>query len=162
MERSLSDTEMAKYFRNIVKYEDLKSLSPEGLLHNLPMVILYQVGKNYGHWTMIHRTPEGIEHFDSYSYMPDQEFERLEWKQPHYVAGMLGKLIKGEKINYNQYVFQGAGENIATCGRWVILRHMLNDLTLDQFARGVFGAAKELGESPDQLVTETVKLAGEN
>ena len=75
MERAFSDSDLHNYGLNTIMYSQLKDFTPQQLLSAMPLAILYQVEENYGHWTLLHRTPEGIEFFDPYSYMPDEEFK---------------------------------------------------------------------------------------
>lgn len=156
MEKNLSDSDISKHGINVVVYEDLKDMVSQELYNLMPLAILYQINKNEGHWTLLHKVPEGIEFFDPYGYKPDTEFKELVWQQPHYLAKLLLKLYETIPINYNQYAFQKKIVDVNTCGRWVILRKKLGNLTLDQFAKLIASEAIEQGISTDELVTELV------
>jgi len=130
-------------------------MTPNQLLNMLPVAILYeQIPGVYGHWTLLLDTPDGIEFFDSYGAPVDTEFKDIEYKQPHYLAKMLLKLHKITNINYSPYHFQALKQNVATCGRWVVLRSLFSDWGIDHFAKAVFDVSKKLHISPDELVTE--------
>ena len=151
MQKSFSNVEIEKYIPEVVLYEDLGKLTPEQLINKLPVAILYQETETYGHWTLLHKTPEGIEFFDPYGILIDKEFEQIEWKQPHYLAKLLYKLSKSIPINYNQYKFQKKKPGVNTCGRWIILRSLLGHMPLDVFADMITKAALKLDLSTDQL-----------
>ena len=146
-----SDSEIRHYGINTIVYSQLRNMTPDELLSLMPVAILYQVEETVGHWTLLHRTPEGIEFFDPYSFMPDAEFKVMEYKQPHYLANLLAKLQETVPIHYNQYKFQRRGENINTCGRWVIIRALFGNMPLDLFACMITRACEKLSCKPDQL-----------
>jgi hypothetical protein len=128
-----------------------------------PFVILYETEPNWGHWVACVDTPEGIEHFDSYGIVPDNE---LKWVPEGFAKGS-GQDVKrllellydenqriGTPINYNAHKLQGPTSS--TCGRWCILRNMFSRLGNDDFYHAVMGAASTLGLSPDELVARAV------
>lgn len=139
-------------YSTILKYSDLKKYKK---LPKLPLVILYEVKPNIGHWVTILETPEGIEHFDSYGYAPDKELDFVpdEFKSDNKL--LLRLLVNHNDINYNQYKLQ-KGLDTATCGRWVILRNLFNYLTIDQFKHMIDKTSKQLKLSSDQLVTMVI------
>lgn len=154
MQKLLSNSDIAPYVNKILLYEELKNIKPKELVEMLPLAILYQQSRNIGHWTLLHKTPEGIEFFDSYGYPVDSEFQYLEMKQPHYLAETLSKLANVVQINYNQYKFQKTSSKINTCGRWILLRNWLSDLTTDEFAYSIDKISKRLGISMDELAVK--------
>ena len=127
----------------------------------LPMVILYETEPNFGHWVAVLETPEGIEHFDSYGIIPDNE---LKWINPKFrtasgqdVKYLLRMLYdSGKDINYNTYRFQG--RDSSTCGRWAILRILFSDMTNDDFAKAIKYAAKKLKINKESLVCLAVPI----
>jgi hypothetical protein len=154
MEKSFSDSEISRYIPNVYAYEELKELTPEEVLRRLPLAILYQETPTKGHWTVLLKTPEGIEFFDPYGIPIDLEFKDLKWQQPRYLADLLYKLSKIEQINYNQYKFQSAKEGINTCGRWIIMRSLYPNWTINQFAKAVENLANKLNITSDQLAVD--------
>ena len=129
-----------------------------------PFVVLYETEPNWGHWVGVVDTPEGIEHFDSYGIVPDQE---LKWVPPGFARGSgqdVKHLLKmlydehkrtGATINYNAHKLQGPYSS--TCGRWCVLRNMCRDLGSDDFYDAVMGACDFLRLTPDELVTSIVR-----
>lgn len=143
---------------NLMKYSNFRFYKE---LPRLPIVVLYEVKPNFGHWVLIFKSPEGIEHFDSYSYKPDDEFSFIP-KDFRKVSGqdnkyLLNLLSKRDDINYNQYKFQADGGDIATCGRWAILRYLFKDLTIDEFARMISRTTNQLNITPDELVSLAIQ-----
>ena len=129
-------------------------------LPQLPIIILYEIKKDFGHWVIVLRTSEGIEHFDSYGFKPDEE---LSFIPPEYkkASGQdkqhLLKLLyeSGENIHYNDYVFQGAPPT-ATCGRWCIFRFMFSYLNIDQFAEMIKKTIKQSGLNSDEITASII------
>jgi hypothetical protein len=157
MEKALSDLEIQPFVSNILKYNELSGISPEVLMNMLPVAILYQAGESYGHWTLLLRTPEGIEFFDPYGIIIDKEFKYLEKQQPHYLAKLLYDLDKsGVVINYNPWKFQDMKYGINTCGRWVILRSLFKDWGIDKFANVVDRVSRQLNLTPDEFIVQTI------
>ena len=128
-----------------------------------PFVVLYETAPNWGHWVCVLDTPEGIEHFDSYGIIPDNE---LRWV-PHWFAPQSGQDVKrllsllclenlrtGQHINYSAHRLQGL--DTSTCGRWCVLRARLAHMTSDQFNEAVHRVCRAMGLTPDELVTKAV------
>ena len=154
----ISGEEIHKWLPNatILKYSELKNYNQ---LPSLPIVILYEIKQNFGHWTTVLRTPEGIEFFDSYGYAPDKELDfvpkEFKDKSDQNNKRLLHLLYNSEEnINYNPHRLQG--KLAATCGRWVILRNLFNFFTVDQFSRVIQKTSKQLNISPDELVSLVV------
>jgi len=134
----------------ILKYSELKNYSE---LPELPLILLYEIKPNIGHWVTVIKTPEGIEHFDSYGYEPDGEFIFIPDDMKEKYKYLVNLLINtGEQINYNNYKLQDEPP-IATCGRWCILRNLLSNLTTDQFNRVVTIVSKKFNISNDEMVS---------
>ena len=140
----------------IMKQAELRNYK---VLPKLPLIILYEVKPDFGHWVTVLNTPEGIEHFDSYSAAPDDElgFISEEYKKVSNQdkKHLLKLLLPHDNVNYNQYIFQGEPP-IATCGRWSILRNLFSDLTIDQFYRMINRTMNELNISSDELVSMAI------
>lgn len=159
MNTALSDESIKKFIPNVVKYNELEGISPNKLLNNLPIVILYETQPNFGHWTLLHKLDNGnIEFFDSYGFKPDSEFKLIspEYQYPHYLMELLKKLSKLTQIHYNQYQLQSKANGVSTCGRWVILRKLYPDLDIDRFKAGVDTVAGGSGMSSDEYVTKAI------
>ncbi len=161
MDRSLSDSDISKYIPNILTYEELGKVEPEWLLSHLPICILYLAKKNYGHWTLLHKTidekgNEVIEFFDPYGIIIDGQFKYLP-EMPHFMAQKLLKLSKLIDIHYNEYQFQDMKKGINTCGRWCVLRCLMENLTLEQFRKNIVLLCRRLKIKPDELVVKIIK-----
>lgn len=143
----------------IMKYDGLKHYRT---LPTLPLIILYETKPDFGHWVCLVETPEGIEHFDSYGILPDNE---LKWV-PGWLKESTGQDMKrvlkmlwdkgktGKKINYNAHKFQG--EDTSTCGRWCLLRIALSQLSNNDFYKAVKDTAASFGLSMDEMVSKIV------
>ena len=135
--KPMSGKEVQNWLPNatIMKQAELRNYKT---LPKLPIIILYEIKPDFGHWVTVLNTPEGIEHFDSYSAAPDEELEFISEKYQKESnqdkQHLLKLLLPHNNVNYNQYIFQG-DPPIATCGRWSILRNLFNNLTIDQFYR---------------------------
>lgn len=159
MDYSLSDKEIAQYIPNVITYDDLPNYTAEQVMSNLPLVILYRTGENYGHWTLLHRANGHIEFFDSYGYKPDTEFDQMPeaYRLPPYLVQMLYGIGKKEPIHYNQYKFQAFEPGVSTCGRWCILRHLFNKWTVEEFRGGIMKLCDELEVMPDEFTVMAVQ-----
>src|SRR5271166_4383669 len=158
MERSLSDSDIHPYIPNILTYEELGKVNAEWIFSHLPVCILYLAKKNYGHWTLLHKTVdengnEIIEFFDPYGIIIDGQFKYLP-EMPHYMARMLLSLTKIVDIHYNEYQFQEMRSGINTCGRWCIMRRLLENMPLEQFRESVVEMCEKLDLTPDELVVK--------
>jgi hypothetical protein len=151
-----SDAEIAAACPGITTWL-YKDLAKRRTLPPLPIAVLYETEPGFGHWVGVLETPEGIEHFDSYGLMPDEELdfvpeyyrEAFAENAPHMVRLLLND---PRPVNYSQHKLQGSGR-IATCGRWVVARCRNSRLTTDQFARGMRDVAKLNGTTPDGVTT---------
>lgn len=151
MNVSLSNTDLERSIPNVITYGELKNMNIDQLMARLPLALLYETSADYGHWVLLHKTPEGIEFFDSYGFKPDREEALIpeKFRQPHFLSALLRGLAYEMPINFSQYRFQD--QNTATCGRWVLMRHKLSHKTIDEFKRGVDRACAEFGVTPDEL-----------
>jgi hypothetical protein len=157
--KPLSGKQILKWLPNatLIKYSSLKDMF---ILPQLPIVLLYEVSPDFGHWVTILKTPQGIEHFDSYGYAPDEELNFVPEKFK-YISDQDNKYLlkllydSNQKIHYNQYPLQKEFLS-ATCGRWVILRNLFNDLTTDEFANVINKTSKQLNLTTDELVSTAI------
>lgn len=139
----------------IYKYSDiLKFPTIEDLLNNpsKACIILYEYKLNEGHWTCVFISPEGIEHFDSLGYEPDDEFKFIPLEKRkkfgeirEYLRHLLYYAPKELEINYNDHKLQEKDSD--TCGRWVGYRLRNRHKGTDAFAREFEGVPV-----PDDLI----------
>lgn len=146
MDRSLTIYDINKIVGrniNLIIYDKIKDydsiyqlLTPP----NYELVILYNTGRNYGHWCCLYKANNGnIIFFDSYGKEID---EQLPYMKKYYtksgkhlfplLTNLLLKLPESVKIEYHDKVLQG--KTSATCGRWVGFRlKTKNKLSVDEF-----------------------------
>ena len=145
----------------IIFYEDLNNVSDVNQLLDLgSVVILYKSKPDYGHWTALLRTPEGIEFFDSYGQTVDEAKNRIDskfLKKTNQYRNILAELlyiasISGIPIHYNEHQFQERSKSIATCGKHVVLRILRQDLTTDEYNKLMKSVSREYNLTPDEIV----------
>lgn len=136
----LTSEDIYKALKNkvkIINYNMLKNYKNiESLLYpHDKVMILYETQKNHGHWTCLMRRMNGdIDFFDPYGFMPDDQRDYIpdEMWEDNYLSQLLAD-YKGGKVYYNEDPLQTMTKNVATCGRWCILRLLYPHLSLEQF-----------------------------
>jgi hypothetical protein len=136
---ALSDDDIREALNNkvkIIKYNNLNQIKSinELLKPYNNCVILYEWGKNIGHWTCLSNHPNGdLDFFDPYGYMPDDEraFIPNEFWQTNYLSQLLEEY--NGRVFYNEHPLQVKMKDINTCGRWVLARLIEADKPLDIF-----------------------------
>lgn len=171
MNISLSDTEVMNLINNegklvlypdMIKYKNINELlGPHGAC-----VLLYESRPSYGHWCAVFKTnnPNEIEFFNSYGDsskhegFPDgtmkfipEDFAKISNQNHTYLADLMYN--SSYKLSYNQYIFQGEGKGIKTCGRHVACRLRMRNLSLDEYHKKIMSWCKELNITPDEVVT---------
>ena len=165
--KSLSDQDIRTYLNDktkIIRYSDLYNYSNiDHLLKPYDHVfILYMTKPTYGHWTLLFkRTPNEIQFFDSYGFIPDDEFKfvndefRVLSNQVH--KKLVDMLYHSNyKITYNEYKLQGKDKArpVSTCGRWCIARWLFRHMTEHEF----YEMFKRQGINMDLLVTMYINI----
>ena len=157
----ISDQEIKTFIpeANVMLYSQLKQCNS---LPRLPLFLLYETAPKYGHWVLIVQTKEGIEHFDSYSILTDEElkfvpeeFAKRSGQETPWLVQLL--MNTGQPIHYNEYKFQSTNSSISTCGRWCALRCLFADQKISQFAAMVKRGCSKYSLNPDQLVCKLVQ-----
>lgn len=178
--KSLSGTEITNATNNEVKIMTYPELTKYNDLDNAfgnhnSIALLYPFkgdGKQdsyYGHWTLLTRNnrqdgPE-IEFYDSYNIKPDGELKfatggyrkKSNMTAPHLTKLLLDASHKGYNIEYNDNKHQGKNPLITTCGRHVVVRHLLRNLDINQYNDLINKLKKNTGLTSDQLVTYLTK-----
>tara|TARA_R110002049_G_scaffold85169_4_gene216701 strand:- start:691 stop:1203 length:513 start_codon:yes stop_codon:yes gene_type:complete len=164
--KSLSGEDILKaldYKCNIVQYKDLKNYNniDELLGPYKKCVILYHTRRNYGHFTCVYEYNNTIFFFDSYGIIPDDELKFLHKdlkKELNSQHRHLTKLLynQNKPVEYNEYQLQKREKNIATCGRWVILRLKYPSISVDDFFQQ-FEFSKDY-ISNDELICLLIKI----
>jgi hypothetical protein len=141
--KSLSNFEISEGLgknANIIKYSELSKYNniDDAFNNKKHLILLFETVKNYGHWCcLIKRGKKNIEFFDSYGIMPDEQLKYtvpVFRKENNMLLPHLTYLLLMCKYNveYNNYKFQ---KGFTTCGRWVIVRCILSDIGIDDFAK---------------------------
>lgn len=126
---------------NVIKYNELKNYSSiDDLLKPYgECIILYETHVNNGHWVCVFKRGNKISFFDSLGLKPDDQFHSISIKfrkdngiRKPYLTYLLTDTPY--EVEYNPYKLQVMDEFIATCGRWVVLRLKLKDLSPSEFA----------------------------
>jgi hypothetical protein len=159
LNEALSFADIYKAFNNkirVLSYPQLKHfksidelLDPYG-----KCIILYMVGKNYGHYVGLCRRPNGnIEVHDSYGkFDVDDEMSFVSKKYNEGKERILSKLIYESpyKYEYNDHHLQSENPMISTCGKHCIMRLMNPDISINEYAKVLKSFIKEA--TPDDLV----------
>tara|TARA_R110001592_G_scaffold166009_2_gene400796 strand:+ start:1500 stop:2009 length:510 start_codon:yes stop_codon:yes gene_type:complete len=150
------------YKCNLVQYRDLKNYDNiNDLLGKYKKcVLLYHTKRNYGHWTCLYEHDNIIYFFDSYGIIPDDELKFLHKDLKHELNSQhrhLTKLLynQNKPVEYNEYQLQERKPNIATCGRWVILRLKYPSISVDDFYNNFKFSKKYI--SNDKLICLLIK-----
>lgn len=144
--KPLSNTDLVKLVdgeTNLIKYGKLSQISniDEILDPWDACIILYETSPNVGHWVCLFRMDDNnLEFFDPYAFMFDEEQLRFNKdesfkKQTHQDYPYLTNLLYHSpyKVHYNEYPLQKKANDTSTCGRFVALRLLLKDLSLEKF-----------------------------
>lgn len=159
MNKSLTDKDIKYAIGNciILKYSDLsKFLHINELFIKKFVIILFETKFNYGHWCLLFKnTRNSIEFFDSYGLMPDSQLKYISSvfrKHNNMIYPHLTYLLLfcSNKIEYNNHIFQKSKNNIATCGRWVILRCLFYNYNIDEFYE-IIKSKKKKNKTLDHL-----------
>jgi len=145
----------------VIFYEDLNKVNNIlDLLDFGSVVILFKSKPDYGHWTALLETPEGIEFFDSYGQTVDEAKDRIDkifLKKSNQYKNRLAELLynaslSGIPIHYNDHQLQERSKSIATCGKHVVLRILRRDLTIEEYNNLINSIARDFGISTDEVV----------
>jgi hypothetical protein len=169
IKQPLSDADLERYFgagkeSEVIKYNELANYKTIDELLPKPFdfrIILVETAHNIGHWVLILKYGNTIENFNSYGIDIDRQKNML-CRIANFNMGqsknLLTKLVGLSPYKYivNKIPFQDDERDTNTCGRWVALRIITAKdmfMPLDDFTRMIIKATKELGMTPDQLVS---------
>ena len=174
MKYFVSNYDILNIFRDckIITYADMDKY--KDIYELLPMTmdfcfILTESEKNSGHWTILIRHNNNFEYFDSYGNSPKSILDFT----PKYMNKLLGnnwnkdlgKMIKsikkGDTFSYNKTVYQQDLIEIATCGRWCILKVSLfltNNMNNKDFRKLMEAKQKEFKRPYDEIICELVNM----
>ena len=164
MNYSLSDSDIRRFLPGIpiLTYQELTSINDIDQILNNPYnaaVILIEVRPKSGHWTLIQKRNKMLEWFDSYGVKVDNQLQKID-KKFRQVSDQdfpyVSKLMKESpyKLSYNNHRLQIMAHNINTCGRHVICRVILKDMSLNAYNK----LMRSTDLSPDELVTSLITV----
>jgi len=154
---------------DIIKYSDLKNYG--NIEELLPQdksfkIILIEDKYNSGHWVCLMRYGKTIEYFNSYGAKWDTDWKFVNrmmrvilGESTNELTRLLDKAMEdGWEVIWNAKRFQKLGNNIQTCGRWVIFRieTMKMGYNVEQFHDLIRKCKKETGGSSDFVVAKFV------
>jgi len=165
----LSNGDVERYFGSgteseILKYSDLDNYNTIDDLLPKPFdyrILLIETKQNVGHWVLILKYNNTIEYFNSYGVNADIQkntlnrmMNRMLGQKEDYIT----KLLKNSKYKYtiNNIPFQSKNPQIATCGRWCIIRILTAEKTgmnLPAFTSYVLRNCEKMRVSPDEFVS---------
>ena len=164
---ALSDRDIKKLNpqAKLILYEDVKRFKNiDQLLHPYgSVIILYEWKRtkdaSIGHYITVNKVNNGIvEHFDSYAIKPDNElsqikdtsqaFKKMTGQDHKY---LLDLYIKSPyPVSYNHYPLQSLSDDIATCGRYAVIRSLYRHMPLEEFIK-IFLNQRD---SPDTIAVQ--------
>lgn len=147
MNYSLSETDLRKYLGKnltIKRYSDLVNIKDiDQYMADKPfIIILYRSHESYGHWTCLlkHDKFNSYEFFDSYGIKPDRQLISMPLRIRNAFgqeSPILAALLFDSKrnIEYNNFRLQKVDDKIATCGKWVTMRCLMNEIPIEVFGQ---------------------------
>jgi len=160
IERKLKGNTRIVYYEDLNNYENIIPLLDKGSL-----VILYTSKPDYGHWTALVRTPEGIEYFDPYGDNIEEakkntnpDFLKETNQYNNRLAELLERASLFNNIHYNNHKLQKHSKSISTCGKHVISRIIHRNLPIDEYNQELMDLSKVLKKTPDEIVNMIYNL----
>lgn len=136
MKQFISNEDIAKYLGSeandkIIKYGDIDNYTniDDLLGNNDYIIILIESEINVGHWVCLLKYNNIIEYFNSYGEKPSYEIDFIDNRinkmldqDDRYLNDLLNKSKNKYNIIYNKEKLQKLDNNIATCGKFVLMR----------------------------------------
>jgi hypothetical protein len=151
-------------YSTLAKYISIFDLLPHDKSYK---IILIEQKPNLGHWVCIIRYGHTLTFFDSYGEGVDGELKyvtkmmnKMLGQDHHYLSDLLRRVPDDWVVNFNKKKLQKLSNDIATCGRWVILFiTMVKDLMFDlhDFLLFIQTSKKDSGMTGDELVSHWIK-----
>jgi len=162
MNYALSATDIRQAINtNIFHYFELQSIEDiDKLFRNDSFVILYPIESLLrGHWVVVIRNQYGVEFFDPLGIFPDKQKDYALYSNLVDTINYLSRLLKNSKYNlsYNEHKFQRRNDEVTTCGRWVIVRCLMRDKSLEYFNQYIRKMMKKYRIDGDKLVVKITK-----
>lgn len=129
---------------NVFINDELKGMNYKQLFEKPKVILLLGDGHSVGHWVGLIKRKNEIEYFDPYGFGIEKDIQ-LSQSEPY-----LLNICKGYKIHSNHHPLQKLKKDINTCGRWVIVRIRLSELSINEF--------EEIIKEPHQVSDITITL----
>lgn len=156
MDYPLSSTDIKSILpTRLITYNDLNNFSSidQLLINDMVIILVPMEYLNQGHWICLIKNLDGIEYFDPYGFFPE---EAKKYTVPNIQNhnNLINKLMKNSpyQLSYNEIDFQAQDDNIATCGRWCILRCLMRYTGLYEFESIIKDLCKKYYLTPDEFV----------
>ena len=156
IERKLQGRTRIIFYEDLYKIKNILSYLDKGSL-----IILFKSKPDFGHWTSLVLTPEGIEFFDSYGDKPEgakrgvnKEFLKRSNQYRNRLAQLLYNASSQIPINYNNHRLQKSNKDVATCGKHVITRILRRDLTNNEYNKWLRNLSKKNQMTTDEVVCQ--------
>jgi len=169
---ALSDANIRSYFPN-AKIVAIPELQKYNSIHDLMpndkdvVFLLYLNSPTFGHWVLLGKYDGIIEYNDSYGNPID---EPLKWHtkakniklgQSDYLTQLLEKVKNNYDIIYNAKDLQADNRNIASCGRYAILRAntiLKDSMHLEEYLKMLEHIKSITGMTFDEIVSDVVNI----
>ena len=151
IETPMSNNDINKYMKSMTYDQFFNSDNMQ-----LPCIILYEMIPGLGHWSMLHfinnNGKKCIEFFDSYGMTPDKALKIFDNKKynPKVVKYLMNQ---NKEIEYSPYCFQAENDNIMTCGRHCIVRHIFKNYNCKQYYDAMKKTSQDTDLDFDQIVS---------
>jgi hypothetical protein len=153
-------------YAQIFNYDRIQQLLTKARSY---VVILVEHSVGEGHWQCLLRYGDTIEFFCSYGSYPDEAYEwntpqqNMEVDAPTPYLSTLLKKAEGDGFNiiYNKVDYQTEGNDITTCGAYVVFRILTfihDDMNLGDFQKLMAHLKHTTHKSYDQIVANEIRL----
>ena len=109
-------------FSDLYKYKTLQELLPKK--NSFIVIFLETESYSRGHWVALFRYNNSFEFYDSYGLTEEEDYSLIpeDTKKNLNEKDYLKKLFKNNLVIENTKDFQKWGNNVNTCGRWIVIR----------------------------------------
>lgn len=175
MNKALNGDELKKMIPwdiNIILYPDIEKYDTidDMLEPNNCCILLFETdrGENMstGHWTCLLKTVddennESVNFFDSYGFKPDDQKKKINKyfmeminMRDNFLSELLYRAANemDNVVEYNEKQLQKMARNIHTCGRWISLRLLLKDISMNDFQKFMEYLKQNYNNNLDKLV----------
>lgn len=157
MNYSLTKTDILNNIKTrVLRYDDLANYKTiDQIFINNTCFILYPIqSKNNGHWVCVLKNAHGVEFFDPYGFFIDTEKKYAHNDDLVNTINYISILMKKSpyELSYNENKFQARDDDIATCGRWCLIRCLMKNHSLNYFKNTINIYKKKYNLTSDELI----------